>query len=100
MSLEQHRKHVSGENRGDVLLYALSTCGWCRKTKALLDDLGVEYDYIYVDQLDGEARKEAVKQIKTWNPESSFPTMVINNEKTIVGFQEAGIRGALSNGAG
>ena len=28
--------HVEGTNGHDVKLYALSTCGWCRKTKALL----------------------------------------------------------------
>ena len=43
------KEHVEGENKGKILLYALSTCGWCRKTRQLLDDLGVAYDYIYVD---------------------------------------------------
>ena len=42
-------EHVNGENRGKILLYALSTCGWCKKTKGLLNKLGVEYSYIYVD---------------------------------------------------
>ena len=39
-------EHVKGENKGKITLYALSTCGWCKKTKKLLDDLGVEYHYI------------------------------------------------------
>jgi|GEM_PF-3996188 len=42
-------EQVGGEDRGDVLLYALSTCGWCRKTKALLKELGVQYRYVDVD---------------------------------------------------
>lgn len=29
-------KHVPGEDRGKIALYALSTCGWCAKTKELL----------------------------------------------------------------
>jgi len=98
MALEQHRKHVPGRKKGDVLLYALSTCGWCRKTKELLDDAGVEYDYIYVDQLDGDTRKEAVEKIRVWNPNVSFPTMVINDDKSIVGYQEQKIRQELAGG--
>lgn len=99
MALEQHRKHVSGKKGEDVLLYALSTCGWCRKTKNLLDDMGVEYDYIDVDQLDPDTKKEAIEEIKHWNPSYSFPTIVINNEKCIVGYQEEKVREALANGA-
>ena len=100
MALEQYKNHVSGKNRGDVLLYALSTCGWCRKTKNLLDDMGVEYDYVFVDLLDPDSRKEAIENLRNWNQNRTFPTMVINNERSIIGYQEAGIRGALGNGAG
>ena len=98
MTLEQHRNHVPGRKEGDVLLYALSTCGWCRKTKDLLDSLGVEYDYIYIDQLDGDTKKEAVERLKVWNPNTSFPTMVINNDKSIIGYQEQRIRQELAGG--
>ena len=100
MALEQYKNHVSGKNRGDVLLYALSTCGWCRKTKNLLDDMGVEYDYVFVDLLDPDSRKEAIENLRNWNQNRTFPTMVINNERSIIGYQEARIRGALGNGAG
>lgn len=41
-------EHVDGENKGNIVLFALSTCGWCKKTRMLIEDLGVEYDYIYV----------------------------------------------------
>ena len=51
-------KHVPGENRGDVMLYALSTCAWCRKTKELLRKLGVEFRYIDIDLLEGEEKEK------------------------------------------
>ena len=41
--------HVEGENKGKVVLYALSTCEWCKKTRLLLEDLKVDFSYIYVD---------------------------------------------------
>ena len=76
-------------------MFTLSTCGWCKKTKQLLKDMGVEYSYIDVDQLDPEDKEKVVEELKGWNPRCSFPTMVINNEKCIVGYKEAEIREAL-----
>ena len=87
--------NVPGKKAGHIMLYALSTCGWCQKTKKLLDDLGVEYDYEYVDHLHGDERDKAIQEVTTWNPSCNFPTLVINNEKCIVGYKENEIREAL-----
>jgi glutaredoxin-like protein NrdH len=86
---------VPGRKSGQVMLYALSTCGWCHRTKRLLDDLGVEYSYEYVDQLDGEQREAAVKEVKQWNPSCSFPTLVLDNKKCIIGYNEREIKETL-----
>ncbi len=80
--------HVKGKNKGKVLLYALSTCVWCKKARKLLDDLGVEYYYVYVDLLDSDGNAQTRDEIKKWNPQCSFPTIVINNGKCIAGFDE------------
>lgn len=87
--------HIPGKKSRHIMLYALSTCGWCRKTKQLLDELGVEYNYEYVDKLQGEEREEAMRKIKAWNPSCSFPTVVLDDEKCIVGYREDEIREAL-----
>jgi glutaredoxin len=87
--------HISGIDRGKVVMYGLSTCVWCKRTKKLLTDLGVDFDFIYVDKLDGEYEDQAVEEVKRFNPSVSFPTTVINNEKAIVGFREKEIREAL-----
>ena len=78
---------VEGEKRGEIKLYALSTCIWCRKTRQLLDDHAVEYNYVYVDELAGEEKTVVKDELKQWNPECSYPTVVING-KCIVGFDE------------
>lgn len=88
-------EHVEGRNAGKLMLYALSTCIWCKKTKQLLNDLGVEYDYVFVDLMIGAEKDEAIKIITKWNPDGSFPTLVLNDDKCIVGFKEAEIREAL-----
>ena len=87
--------HIPGKKSHHIMLYALSTCGWCQKTKKLLDDLGVEYNYEYVDLLQGGEREEAVRKVTAWNPSFNFPTMVIDNKKCIVGYREDEIREAL-----
>jgi glutaredoxin-like protein NrdH len=87
--------HVAGREKGKVMLYALSTCGWCAKTKALLNELGVEYDYIDVDLLKGEEQSAVIKEVMKYNPACNFPTLVIDSKKCIVGFKEDEIREAL-----
>lgn len=88
-------EHVDGKNEDKVVLYALSTCSWCRKTRTLLEELNVGYDYVYVDLLEGDERNKIVEQVKKWNAQLSFPTLVINDDKTIIGFDEDGIREVL-----
>jgi glutaredoxin len=88
-------KQVAGQNKGKVTLYALSTCIWCKKTKKLLNDLGVEFSYIDVDLLNAEEETKVVQEITKWNPKCSFPTLVINDKKCILGYDEAQIRSVL-----
>jgi glutaredoxin-like protein NrdH len=88
--------HVEGKKKGDILLYALSTCVWCKKTKSLLDKLGVDYYYVYADLLDENENKELKVEIRKWNPKCSFPTIVINSKECIIGFDEDKIRKELS----
>jgi len=87
--------HISGIDRGKIVMYGLSTCVWCKRTKKLLADLGVEHDYIFVDKLDKDEEKEALEVIKHFNPSVSFPITIINGEKAIVGFKEKQIKEAL-----
>jgi glutaredoxin-like protein NrdH len=85
-------EHVSGKKKGKVMLYALSTCGWCKRTKELLREIGIEFDYTYVDLLEGKEQDEAMNTVERFNPSGSFPTLVINDKKCIVGFKEQEIR--------
>jgi glutaredoxin-like protein NrdH len=87
--------HVNGNDKGTIMLYTLSTCIWCKKTKALLTELGVAYDYIDVDLLSGSERDPVENEILHWNPQCSFPTLVIGGQSCIVGYDESKIRQAV-----
>jgi glutaredoxin-like protein NrdH len=83
---------VEGEHKGDIFMYTLSTCIWCKKTKALLSELGIAYSYIDVDLVDGQEKKDVITGFTKLNPETSFPTIVLDGEDLILGFQEDEIR--------
>ncbi|MFB2623163.1 MULTISPECIES: glutaredoxin family protein [Methanothermobacter] len=88
-------EHVNGTEKAKIQLFALSTCGWCKKTRELLEELGVAYDYIYVDLLQGDERENAIRELRKWNPSLSFPTLVIDDGDVIVGFDALSIKSAL-----
>jgi glutaredoxin len=81
-------KQVDGKDKGDVMLYALSTCVWCKKTKKLLNKLGIGYQYIDVDLLNSSDKKEVEAEVKRWNPRGSYPTIVIDKKMCIPGYKE------------
>ena len=85
---------IDGSDKGRLFLFALSTCIWCRKTKELLDQLGVAYDYVHLDELQGEEKTKTTEAVKAVNPRCSFPTLVIN-DTCIVGYHEDQVREAL-----
>lgn len=90
MNFEQ----INGRKAGEIRLFALSTCIWCKKTRELLEELGVEFEYIYIDLLSGDEKATAVDEVEKYNPRVSFPTLIIDGE-VIVGFKEDRIREIL-----
>lgn len=77
-----------------VKLYSLSTCGHCKSVKRLLSDFGIQYEFIDVDRLNKDDRKVALDEVRSVNPNCSFPTIVIG-DKVIVGSKEEEIKEAL-----
>jgi glutaredoxin-like protein NrdH len=77
-----------------IKIYTLSTCVHCKAAKKLLNECAAAYEFIDVDLLAGEAQKAVLEDVKKFNPECSFPTIIIG-DKVIVGFKENEIRLAL-----
>jgi glutaredoxin len=87
---------VSGSHdRHQVTFYGLSTCIWCRKTRKLLEELGVTFDFVYVDLLQGEERDKAKEAVQEWNSAVSFPTIVIDSATSVVGYKPEKLKEAL-----
>jgi glutaredoxin-like protein NrdH len=85
-------EHVKGTDKGNVFLFTLSTCIWCKKTKKLFKDLGVEYTYEDVDLLEGEESDKAEAEMDKYSSNPSFPLIVVDGKKFNMGFDEDKIR--------
>ena len=79
-----------------VTLYALSTCIWCRKTRRLLDSLGVKYNLIEMDRLTPAEQRDAEDAVMSWNKACSYPLVVVRAERAILGYREDEIRKVLA----
>lgn len=77
-----------------VKLYALSTCSHCKAVKDLLARHNIDVDVVNVDNLEGDDRDAAIKEVKQYNKRVSFPTTVIAGE-VIVGNKADRIKNAL-----
>lgn len=88
-------KKIEGTDKGKITLYALSTCVWCKKTKSLLQELGVAHEILDVDTLTGETKAQTLEEMKRWNPRCSFPSLVIGDAHCIIGFDPEKIRKAI-----
>ena len=55
----------------------------------------MDFDYIYIDLLSGDDEETAIREVKRFNPSVSFPTVIINDERAILGFDEQAIRKAF-----
>ena len=89
------RKVQGKNNTHKVLMYAISTCAWCRKTKNFLEDNGIEYEYVDVDLSNMEDREEVYRDIEGRGGRSSFPVIIVDDRILINGFHEDKIREAL-----
>lgn len=77
-----------------VKMYTLSTCSHCKATKKLLHDCEVKYEFTDVDLLEEEEKVAILEDVKKWNPQCSFPTIIIG-DKVIVGYRPDEIKEAL-----
>jgi glutaredoxin-like protein NrdH len=78
-----------------VRFFALSTCGWCKKTKRFLDAHNVNYEIDYVDLLTGAEKAQVMAEMERWNPRRTFPTVVVDDNEVVVGFREDRLREVL-----
>jgi glutaredoxin len=87
---------VSGLNRKHaVLMYALSTCIWCKRAKKFLSNHQVEYSYIDIDLLNQQDRQIIERDIMNRGGQLLFPTIIIDDHIILINPREDELKQVL-----
>jgi glutaredoxin len=86
-------KVPGSNNKHKVKVFTISTCGWCKKMKRLLQSLEVEYEYVDLDTTTPEEDESVRSELRKHNPRMVTPTVVIDDgENVIIGYLEDKVR--------
>ncbi|MGA2308694.1 MAG: glutaredoxin family protein [Candidatus Bathyarchaeia archaeon] len=87
---------VNGKNKTHkVLMYAISTCAWCKMTKQFLKDSDIDYEYVDVDMTSDEDHEKIRKEITRLGASPSYPMVIVDEKTVITGFRKDKIKEAL-----
>lgn len=87
---------ISGKNnKHKVLLYALSTCAWCKLAKNFLKKNEIEHEYVDVDLCTEEDKDKIKRDILNKGGSLSYPAIIIDNKILINGFRKDKLKEVL-----
>lgn len=89
---EDYRCGVEPCSCGMPVMYTLHTCRHCVRLKDFLDGHGIKHKLIYVDEFSDPARKQVMATLRSYNPRGSFPTLVVPDGRSVVGFREEAVK--------
>ena len=91
----QFSKVPGKQNKHRVVLYALSTCVWCKMTKQFLQDSDVEFEYINVDLCEEDEKQKSRQHIQSKGGSLTYPTTIVDDSVVITGFRKDKLKEAL-----
>jgi glutaredoxin-like protein NrdH len=72
-----------------ITVFALSTCGFCKRAMRFLDEHNFAYRFIYIDQIPLETKTELKKELKEkYKADIAFPFVTVGESDYLVGFIE------------
>ncbi|HLC00036.1 MAG TPA: glutaredoxin family protein [Candidatus Bathyarchaeia archaeon] len=87
---------VQGKNNSHkVVVYALSTCVWCKMTKQFLKDNDIEFEYIDVDMCEPQEKEQVRQQILSKGGNLNYPTTIVDDKTVITGFRKDQLKETL-----
>lgn len=92
---EDYRCGVDPCSCGMPVMYTLHTCRHCVRLKDFLEQHGIAHRLIYVDDFADPARKQIMATLRSHNPRGSFPTLVVPDGRSVVGFREEAVKSLL-----
>jgi len=72
-----------------VVVYALSTCGFCKQALNWLREKNVTFSFIYLDQIEFAKKEEVKKRLFDEHQKRIlFPFAIIDNTTVLAGFNK------------
>lgn len=69
-----------------IMMYTLSYCPWCKKTKKFFSDRNISYDFVDYDLVSDEEQDKIAEEIKRSSGTVTFPFVKIG-DKVVVGYR-------------
>ena len=84
-------KTIDGERKEhDTIVYALSTCAFCRRAIAYLKKRKIQFRYAYLDQIDVETKRSVKRELaERFDNIVVFPILVVDDQRAYSGFTES-----------
>ena len=74
-------------NPEDLTLLSLSTCGFCASARTYLGERGLAFRFLQLDKIPAEEKAELKEEFrKAFGRRPSFPSLVIDGERILIGF--------------
>ncbi|HEY9055491.1 MAG TPA: glutaredoxin [Rectinemataceae bacterium] len=95
-----YTRKIGALDKPDIVIFALSTCGFCKRAMSFLDDRGYSYRYLYVDTIPIEQKNEIKTALRERFKENvAFPFAVFDDSSHLVGFIQPDWERSLGIGA-
>lgn len=62
-----------------IVMYTLSTCPWCKKSKDFFRERGVPFDYIDYDLAEDDVQERIAEDVYRRGHQLSFPIVIIDD---------------------
>ena len=74
----------------DAIVYALSTCAFCRRAIEYLKKQSVQFRFTYLDQIDVETKRSVKRELaERFDNIVVFPILVVDDQRAYSGFTES-----------
>ncbi|MFW9972105.1 MAG: glutaredoxin family protein [Candidatus Odinarchaeota archaeon] len=97
--IDKLAKIVEGTNKKrNITILTLSTCMWCKKCKAWLNENNIQYRYVDVDQINFEEKSKILEYLRdNYDTRISYPYMICDSE-VVVGFNPGKYEELMNSG--
>ncbi len=82
-------KEDGEKKKGEIIIFALSTCAFCRKALKFLRENSISFSYVYVDEFEHDKKTKIKNELKEkYKKDIGFPFLILNGTEVIIGFTE------------